>query len=127
MGCDQQAAAYAKRLLMASPKVVFVTRFEVPTESMLRGGPEHKIQHDFTANRVRCHAVFRRMNPRRTNAQHELRFFRERPRLACPAGVTLDHLRAMTHPRLCRAARHSQPRERHTQFCLRVSDSHWPR
>jgi len=26
-----------------------------------------------------------------------------------PGGVNLDHLRVMTHPRLCRAARHSQP------------------
>ena len=66
---------------MPSPKVVFVARFEVPTESMLRGGPEHKIQHDLTANGVRCHAVFCRMNPLRTNTQHEFRFFRERPRL----------------------------------------------
>ena len=79
--CDQQAAGYAKGLLMPSPKVVFVPRFKVPTESMLRGGPEHKIQHGFTADRVRCRTVFRRMNPRRTNAHHELRFFRERPRL----------------------------------------------
>src|SRR5580704_12936231 len=66
---------------MPPTKVVRVTRFEVPTESMLPGGPEHKIQHGFTADGVRCHAVFRRMNPLRSNAQHELRFLRQRPGL----------------------------------------------
>ena len=66
---------------MPPPKAVLVARFEVPPESMPGGGPVHKIQHGFTADGVRCHAVFRRMGPLRTHAQHELGFFRERPRL----------------------------------------------
>ena len=66
---------------MPSPKVVFIAGFEVPTESTLRGRPEHEIQYDFSASGVGGHAVFRRMNPLRTNAQHELHFLRERPRL----------------------------------------------
>ena len=47
--CDQQPAGYANRSLMPAPKVVVVARFEVPTKPMLRGRPEHKIQHDFAA------------------------------------------------------------------------------
>ena len=66
---------------MPPPKVVLVARFEIPPEPMLPRGPEHKIQHDFTADRVRCAALFRRMNPLRANAQHKLRLFREGPRL----------------------------------------------
>jgi hypothetical protein len=65
---------------MPPPKAVRVTWFEVPTESVLPGRPEHKIQHGFTADRVHCHAVFCSMNSLAANSQHELRFFRERPR-----------------------------------------------
>src|SRR3984885_2273496 len=64
---------------MAAPKVVLIARFEIPAESMLRHGPEHKIQHGFTADGVCCCAVFRGVNPLRTNSHHELRFFRECP------------------------------------------------
>src|SRR5579863_1826465 len=66
---------------MPLSKVVLVARFQVPTESVLRRRPEHKIQHDFTADRVRCHAVSGGMNPLGTNTHHELCFFRECPRL----------------------------------------------
>src|SRR5580700_4933700 len=66
---------------MPPPKVELVARFEIPTESMLRRGPEHKIQHAFSADGVRRHTVSRCMNPLRPNARHELRFFRECPRL----------------------------------------------
>ena len=38
---------------MPSPEVVLEARFEIPAESVPRGGPEHKIQHDFTADGVR--------------------------------------------------------------------------
>ena len=38
------------RLLMPPPKVVLVAGFEVPAESVLRGGPEHEVQHGFTTD-----------------------------------------------------------------------------
>ena len=66
---------------MPSRKVVLVARFEEPAESMLPGGPEHKIQHGFSGDRVRCYAVLPRMNPLRAKAEHELRFIREGPGL----------------------------------------------
>src|SRR5580700_10196455 len=66
---------------MERPEVVLVAGFDVPPESMLRGGPEHKIQYGFTADRVRRHAKFFRMHPLGTNAYHKVHFFRERPRL----------------------------------------------
>ncbi len=47
---NQQTAAYANRLLMPSPKIVLVTRFEIPAESMLPGRPKHEIQHGLTRN-----------------------------------------------------------------------------
>ena len=65
---------------MPWPKVVFITRFEVPTEPALCRWPEHKVQHGFTTDGVRSHAECCRVNPLRSNASHELRFFRERPR-----------------------------------------------
>jgi hypothetical protein len=48
--CDQQATAYANRLLVPSPKVVFIARFEVPAKSVPSGRPEHKIQDGFSAD-----------------------------------------------------------------------------
>jgi len=66
---------------MSSPKVVLVGRFEVPTQSVPGGGPEHKIQHDFTADGVRRHAVFPRVNPLRANPEHKLHFLGKGPRL----------------------------------------------
>src|SRR5579863_335273 len=77
---DQETATDAKRLLMPSPKVVFIARFEVPTEPAFCGWPEHKIQHGFATEGVRGHAVFCRVNPLRPNPSHELHLFRERPR-----------------------------------------------
>jgi hypothetical protein len=35
---------------MPSPKVVFIARFEVPTEPVFCGWPEHKIQNGFTTD-----------------------------------------------------------------------------
>src|ERR1700722_13573513 len=65
--CDQKTTAYPNRALMPSREAVIVARFEEPAKSMLRRGPEHKIQHDFTAKRVRCHAVRTGTYPLRTN------------------------------------------------------------
>ena len=44
---DQQASAYAERLLVPWPKAVVVSRFKKPAELMLSGGPEHEISGCF--------------------------------------------------------------------------------
>jgi hypothetical protein len=59
---------------MASSKVVFVAWLNVPTESTLRGGPVHKVEGGFTADRVRRHAILAGVNPLRANTNHKLRF-----------------------------------------------------
>ena len=78
---DQEAGAYADGLLMAWSKAVVVTRFDKPAESMLSGGPEHKIQDSFDGRRVSYGAGFVRMNPLWTSAGHELHLRGEVPRL----------------------------------------------
>ena len=80
---------------MPSPKVVLITRFEIPAEFMLPGGPKHKIQHGFTAERVRYNVVSTGMNPLRTNAEHKLRFMGQGPRLL-KQKVSIPFCRAAT-------------------------------
>src|SRR5579862_1643048 len=46
---NQQTSTHSDRALMPRPETVLVARFDIPTESTLRGRPEHKIQHHFTA------------------------------------------------------------------------------
>lgn len=59
---------------MPSREVVFVAWFKVPAKSMLRGGPEHKVQYDFDAEGVCCNALGTRMYPLRTKAGHKFHF-----------------------------------------------------
>src|SRR5580704_12947942 len=66
---------------MAWVEVVLVAGLDVPPESMLRGGPEHKIEYGFAADRIRRHAKFFGMHPLGTNTDHEVHFLRERKRL----------------------------------------------
>src|ERR1700728_5011418 len=80
---------------MPSTETIIVARFEIPAEFMLRRRPEHEIQHDLSAERVRRHAVLSRMNPLRTNPKHEFRLFGEGPRLLEQnVGVPLDRVTA---------------------------------
>jgi hypothetical protein len=45
MGLRSVARRLLRGLHMPSPKVVFVTRFELPTESAFCGRPEHEISN----------------------------------------------------------------------------------
>jgi hypothetical protein len=66
---------------MSSPKVVFVARFEVPTESTLFRRPEHEIQHRLSRDGICGHAAPPHMDPLWADARHEFHFLRERPGL----------------------------------------------
>jgi hypothetical protein len=61
--------------LRLSREAVIVARFEEPAKSMLRGGPEHKVQCRFAAERVPCHSIGPRMYPLRADAEHKFHFF----------------------------------------------------
>ena len=75
----EEATADA-RLLMPTPEVVLVARFEVPAESVLPRRPEHKVQNGFATDGVRCPSVRVGMNPLGANANHELCFWGQGPR-----------------------------------------------
>src|ERR1700757_4082211 len=62
-------------------ELVVVARFEIPTESMLLGCPEHKVRRNFSTNRVHLPSVCIRVNPLGANAKHELESVGKRPGL----------------------------------------------
>jgi len=66
---------------MPSPKAVVVAGFQIPAESTLRAGPEHKVQRGLAAGCVRRDAVSSCVNPHRANAGHKLHFLGQRPGL----------------------------------------------
>ena len=78
---DQKTGGYAERVFMRRPKFVFVTRFQIPAESMLLRRPEHEVWSDFSSNRVRFATVRVCVNPFGANAKHELLCLRDCPRL----------------------------------------------
>jgi len=68
-------------MLVARPEFVLVSRFEIPTEAMLAGAPEHEVEHRLGADGVAGRAGFPGVNPLGTGASHKLDFLREAPGL----------------------------------------------
>src|ERR1700740_1870125 len=78
---NQKTAADTQRVFMTRTKFVLVAWFEIPAESMLFGWPTHEVRGNFSADWVHLGPVCVRLNPLRTNPQHELHFVGNRPGL----------------------------------------------
>jgi len=78
---NEEACAYAYRLLVAGHKVVVISRFKIPAESMFTCRPKHKVPRNLTRDRVRRRSFLAKIDPLRAYAQHELGLARQRPRL----------------------------------------------
>jgi hypothetical protein len=48
---DQQSAAHARRMLMATSELIAVPRFPIPPEFVFLSRPEHEIRGDFACSR----------------------------------------------------------------------------
>src|SRR5579862_7955086 len=64
---------------MITRKVVIVSGFKEPAETMSVGWPKHEVTCHLTRYRVGCIAVLLDMDPLWADTEHELRFARDRP------------------------------------------------